>query len=120
MEVAAFHPLPLARQRLVSVALFLAFTAALAAAYSGRALPGILLYGARTFLSPSSGQRRSGWLRRQYSAGGRLPQARHSTRQRIVSPARSGTTVASPNTYSRGTVHGARASVTVPSLSGRP
>ena len=51
MEVAAFHPLPLARQRLVSVALFLAFTAALAAAYSGRALPGILLFGARTFLS---------------------------------------------------------------------
>jgi hypothetical protein len=53
MEVAAFHPLPLARKRLVSVALFLAFGAARTAPYSGRALPGILLCGARTFL-PSS------------------------------------------------------------------
>src|SRR5690348_15507908 len=55
MEVAAFHPPPLARRRLVSVALFLAFTDARAPAYSGRALPGILLCGARTFLSPSRG-----------------------------------------------------------------
>ena len=52
MEVAAFHPLPFDRKRLVSVALFLTFTDARAPAYSGRALPGILLCGARTFLSP--------------------------------------------------------------------
>ena len=42
-------------------------SAALAATYGVRALPGILLYGARTFLSPRGlrhdGQRRSGWLR---------------------------------------------------------
>ena len=52
MEVAAFHPLQFDRKRLVSVALFLAFAAARAATYSVRALPGILLCGARTFLSP--------------------------------------------------------------------
>ena len=46
-----------------SVALFLAFTRAVARAYSGRALPGILLCGARTFLSPANArQRRSGCL----------------------------------------------------------
>ena len=52
MEVAAFHPLSCERKRLVSVALFLTFIAALTATYSVRALPGILLCGARTFLSP--------------------------------------------------------------------
>ena len=55
-----------------------------AATYSGRALPGILLCGARTFLSPRlPGQRRSGWLRtsRIAPAGVRVPGA---TRQRIV------------------------------------
>ena len=64
-----------------------------AATYSGRALPGILLCGARTFLSPrfAPGQRRSGWLRTARIA----PPAREvpydATRQRTVSPARSGT-----------------------------
>jgi hypothetical protein len=52
MEVAAFHPLP-ERQRLVSVALFLAFVAS-RRFISGRALPGIPLCGARTFLSPAA------------------------------------------------------------------
>jgi hypothetical protein len=37
--------------RLVSVALFLAFAYACAQAYSGRALPGTPLFGARTFLN---------------------------------------------------------------------
>ena len=51
MEVAAFHPHPFDRIRLVSVALFLAFTSARAEAYGVWALPSIPLFGARTFLS---------------------------------------------------------------------
>ena len=43
-------PAPFDRTRLVSVALFLAFAAALADGLQRRALPGILLCGARTFL----------------------------------------------------------------------
>ena len=56
MEVAAFHPRPgrcyPVGPRLVSVALFIAFIAALTATYSVWALPSIPLCGARTFLSP--------------------------------------------------------------------
>ncbi len=56
MEVAAFHPLPgrfdPIGERLVSVALFVAFIAALTATYSAWVLPSILLFGARTFLPP--------------------------------------------------------------------
>jgi len=51
MEVAAFHPHPFEGMRLVSVALFLAFAhRSRERAYSGWALPSILLFGARTFL----------------------------------------------------------------------
>ena len=112
-------------------------SAALAATYGVRALPGILLYGARTFLSPRGlrhdGQRRSGWLRTTRLHWGtaligreaiqrhtrrfarpRLPRRPQlpiirggsAIRQRIVSPARSGTIVSAPNGYSAGTVHG--------------
>ena len=136
-------------------------SAALAATYGVRALPGILLYGARTFLSPRGlrhdGQRRSGWLRTPNStrfanwaitaAVIRLrgkptahtlpvlqlapiatlrpqlpsyPGAADAIRQRIVSPARSGTIVSAPNGYSAGTVHGARSSLIVSALRGSP
>ena len=94
MEVAAFHPLPYGK-RLVSVALFLAFAPAARPAHiRGRALPGIPLCGARTFLSPerSSRQRRSGRLRsRNYKRW-----APSASRQRTCSPARKGTIVSSP------------------------
>ena len=43
-----------------------------------------------------------------------------SRRQRIVSPARRGTTVCSPNGYVAGTTHASRLSVMVPVLRGRP
>ena len=55
MEVAAFHPPSVTERRLVSVALFLAFAAVFERRLiRGRALPGILLCGARTFLYPRS------------------------------------------------------------------
>ena len=68
-------------------------SAARAATYSGRALPGILLCGARTFLSPRLhvGQRRSGWLRtariaptaaRFHAQAGRLRPVRAPTGRR--------------------------------------
>src|SRR3954464_11939949 len=62
------------RQRLVSVALFLALAAARAAAYSGRALPGILLCGARTFLSPLRGSGGLAVSEAEYSGAGAFPQ----------------------------------------------
>jgi hypothetical protein len=58
MEVAPFHPHPIERMRLVSVALFLALAAARAGAYSVWALPSILLCGARTFLCRQTGSLR--------------------------------------------------------------
>ena len=120
MEVAAFHPLRrsfVRTKRLVSVALFLAFVARYAATYSVRALPGILLCGARTFLSPFSlarqGQRRSGWLRIHSIAPATM-------RQRSVSPAQSGTIDSPSVAYCAGTVHALRSSVTVSRLRGSP
>ena len=50
-----------ARQRLVSVALFIAFIAALATTYGVWALPSIPLFGARTFL-PSFARAATVWL----------------------------------------------------------
>ena len=52
------------------MALFLAFTGARASAYSGRALPGILLYGARTFLSPLRGSDSLAGFTGEHSTGG--------------------------------------------------
>jgi len=113
MEVAAFHPPFRKERRLVSVALFLAFTAVFdAAAYSGRALPGILLCGARTFLHPrmdSDGPAGFGPL--FYAVG---------IRQATVSPAQSGTSVSSPYGYACGTGVASRTSVIVSSFRARP
>jgi hypothetical protein len=72
----------------------------------------------------TGGQRRSGWLRtRMVARGGRrysgAPRG-SSRRQRIVSPARKGTTVCSPNGYDGGTTHASRLSVMVAVLRGRP
>ena len=56
MEVAAFHPLPAHLRAAGSDSSLWPCSSpsshAFAATYSVRALPGILLYGARTFLSP--------------------------------------------------------------------
>ena len=56
MEVAAFHPPPiggtLTRGDSSLWPCSALWSATLAATYSGRALPGILLCGARTFLPP--------------------------------------------------------------------
>ena len=125
MEVAAFHPHPLDRMRLVSVALFLAFTIARAKAYSVWALPSIPLFGARTFLSrrrkiaPSAA---TAWpTSSAYVSTVTVgPCAGAVSRQRIVCPALSGTTACEPNAYSAGTVHASRVSVTVSPLRGSP
>ena len=98
---------PACARRLVSVALFLAFTGARATAYSGRALPGILLCGARTFLSLAN-EAAAVWLASDDSLAGRAGRERRTARawqrrafhaivrQRIASPARKGTTMSSP------------------------
>jgi len=52
MEVAAFHPLPVKESDSSLWPCSSPWSAARAATYSVRALPGILLCGARTFLSP--------------------------------------------------------------------
>ena len=76
----------------------------------------------------TGGQRRSGWLRTRMVARRSVPFSRPdsdlvhyaSRRQRIVSPARRGTTLCSPNGYDAGTTHASRLSVMVALLRGRP
>ena len=110
--------------------------------YCGRALPGILLCGARTFLSPEiapgaatiwpASQRHYRLIApTKVTASRGLPHAQLQprtlqldaallTRQRRFSPARSGTIVSSPNTNESGTRQGSRTSVTVSVFRGRP
>src|SRR4051812_11366768 len=64
--------------------------------YCGRALPGILLCGARTFLCPLA------WTATVWLASD-LRFYSFATRQATVSPARSGTSASSPIGYSAGT-----------------
>jgi len=118
--------------RLVSVALFLAFDdrsrdrliAAGRYPASCSAEPGLS--------SPRTGFHRRAatvWLAsdangstaRAFHFCGRTPSLHYaSRRQRIVSPARRGTTLCSPNGYDAGTTHASRLSVMVALLRGRP
>ena len=110
------------RERLVSVALFLAFIAARAddLMASGR-------YPASRSAEPGLSSPRPGSFLRTGSDGladfegvfYTAPLAR-DTRQLSVSPALSGTTECSPNAYASGTVHDSRRSVIVSELRGRP
>ena len=76
----------------------------------------------------TGGQRRSGWLRTRMVARPTVPFSRPesdsvhyaSSRQDIVSPARKGTTVCSPNGYDAGTTHSSRLRVMVALLRSRP
>ena len=134
MEVAAFHPLrtwPNARPgRLVSVALFLAF-----GDRSRDRLIAAGRYPASCSAEPGLSSPRTGFHRRAATvwlasdANGSTARRSFfsrpdfqcaSRRQRMVSPARRGTTVRSPKGYEAGTTHGARLSVMVAVLRGRP
>ena len=128
MEVAAFHPLRTWRNarpgRLVSVALFLAF-----GDRSRDRLIAAGRYPASCSAEPGLSSPRTGLHRRAATvwlasdANGSTARCEFqcvSRRQCMVSPARRGTTVCSPNGYDAGTTHGARLSVMVAVLRGRP
>jgi hypothetical protein len=136
MEVAAFHPLRTWRDarpgRLVSVALFLAFVNR-----SRDRLIAAGRYPASCSAEPGLSSPRTGFHRRAatvWLASDANGSTAHrsifaaesdsahytSSRQRIVSPARRGTTVCSPNGYDAGTTHFSRLSVMVALLRGRP
>src|SRR5262249_43666424 len=121
MEVAAFHPHPFDRMRLVSVALFLAFAAARAYGLSRLGVTQHPALRSPDFPPPAlalarcpGGNGLADFERLFYH---RVPSA---SRQCTTSPARRGTTVFSPKTYSGGTVQVSRRSVTVSPLRGRP
>jgi hypothetical protein len=111
--------------RLVSVALFLAFTAARAdglwrlgvTQHPALRSPDFPLPAAQ-IAQPAA----TAWLtsNEYFSTLESASLDYEAIRQRIVAPALSGTTVCSPNTYSPGTVHDSRSSVTVSPLRGRP
>src|SRR5262249_23200464 len=112
MEVAAFHPHPFDRMRLVSVALFLAFPAARADALQRLGVTQHPALRSPDFPLPANGLPRPAatvWL----TSNCYFITAPSDTRQLSDSPAWSGTTVVSPNAYSAGTVQVSRRSVTV-------